>query len=85
MVLFSAPEGTVALELLLMLLGDGETLVVGAFCAVATVMLPNSARVSAITSWLFIAGLRTRKWGSFIHLRQCVVCDDVPDCIGVFL
>jgi hypothetical protein len=51
----SPPDGTVGLLLLLMLLGEGETLVVGAaFCALATVALVSSAAASVTAVRAFI-------------------------------
>ena len=45
----SAPDGTVGLLLLLMLLGDGITLVVGVvFCALATLALASKAAAIAM-------------------------------------
>lgn len=54
----SLPDGLPELLLLLMLLGDGATFVVGvAFCALAVVAPANNAAASAIVVRLFIAEL----------------------------
>jgi|SRR6516164_8326581 hypothetical protein len=64
----SAPDGTVGLLLLLMLLGDGITLVVGAvFCALATFALVSKAAAIAMAVRTFMALLHVAK---SITLRQ---------------